>query len=183
MRVAIWGTLQQTFRRFPLLHPLVFLMLPPSIARRVPWLLAESKRIVKERVERRHKLEHQDLLTPLVSDDKPLPNIDWLVAQANHLILGGVDPGANVWTAAVLFLLQNPEKLKKLQDEIRGTFSSYDSIEDEELTHLPWLTAVIEESMRVHSNAAFGMPRYSPGAYVDGHYIPKGVSRAAKLPL
>jgi cytochrome P450 len=165
-----------TFKRFPLLRPLVFLMLPPSFARKVPWLLKEARRVMQDRVERRHQIEHEDYMSCLVPETSPAPNVDWLTQQANHLILGGLDPVPNLYTSGVLFLLQNPDKLKKLQQEIRGTFKSHTDITDEECKHLPWLCAVIDESLRLHTNGAFGMPRYSPGAEVDGHYIPKGVS-------
>lgn len=46
----------------------------------------------------------------------------------------------------------------------------------EALQPLPYLHAVIEETLRLHTNGAFGLPRISPGATVDGHYIAKGVS-------
>lgn len=174
--VSIWGTLDQTFKRFPVLHPLVFLMLPPSFARKVPWLLQEARRVMQDRVDRRHQLERDDYMSFLVSEEKKIPDVDWLTQQANHLILGGLDPVPNQYTSCILFLLQNPDKLKKLQEEIRGTFKAYGDINDEQCKHLPWLCAAIDESLRLHTNGAFGMPRYSPGAEVDGHYIPKGVS-------
>ncbi|KAI1274257.1 cytochrome P450 [Xylaria sp. FL0933] len=172
--VNLWGTLNQTFSRFPLIYPLVFLLLPLTFARKLPWLLHEARSVMQSRVDRYDKLEREDYMSCLVSKDKQVPDIDWLTQHANQLILGGLDPVPNLYTSGVLFLLQNPEKLLKLQNEIRSSFSSYEDINDETLKYLPWLTAVINESLRLHTNGAFGMPRYSPGAMVDGHYIPKG---------
>lgn len=42
--------------------------------------------------------------------------------------------------------------------------------------HLPYITAVIEEGLRIYPPVAFGLPRTSPGAKVDGHYIPAGTT-------
>ncbi|KAI1176374.1 cytochrome P450 [Nemania sp. FL0916] len=173
-RVGLWGTLHQVFWRFPLLYPLVFLLLPPRLATVIPTILRENNAIVRDRVARRGKLPHPDYFSLLVNDDGDAPPTDFLVAQANHLIVGGFDPDTNLFTSAVHFLLVNPGALKKLQHEVRSHFASYGDINAAMVQDLPWLNAVIEESLRVHTNGAFGLPRISPGDYVDGHYIPKG---------
>lgn len=41
---------------------------------------------------------------------------------------------------------------------------------------LPYLNAVIHESLRIFPPVAVPLPRVSPGEMVDGYYIPKGVS-------
>ncbi|KAI1738094.1 cytochrome P450 [Xylaria scruposa] len=171
--IIFWVTMDQAFKRLgPFLHPLVYLVLPPSLIR----LLLEHKRIIRKRVEQRHEFKDRDYFTSFVQDGRRIPNenMDWLLAQANHIFIGGLDPDTQLFWSSILFLAQHPDKLKKLADEIRGKFKRYDDIQDEELTHLPWLTAVIEESLRLHTNGAFGQPRISPGATVDGHYIPAG---------
>ncbi|KAK1996637.1 cytochrome P450 [Colletotrichum falcatum] len=170
--VMVWVTLDQAFRRFPVLHPLVYLLLPPSLVR----LLREHKRIIRNRVEKRDEFKQRDYFTSLVQEGRAMPseNMDWLLAQVNHIFIGGLEPDTQLFSSAILFLTQHPDKLKKLTDEIRGRFKRYEDIQDEELMHLPWLTAVIEESLRLHTNGAFGQPRISPGATVDGHYIPAG---------
>jgi cytochrome P450 len=169
-----WVTMDQAFKRFPLIYPLVYLALPPSLVR----LLLEHKRIIGNRVKNHKDFKQRDYFTSFVQEGKSMPNenVDWLLAQANHIFIGGLDPDTQLFWSSILFLTQHPDKLKKFSNEIRGKFKRYEDIEDEELTHLPWLKAVIEESLRLHTNGAFGQPRISPGATVDGHYIPKGVS-------
>ena len=174
--VGLWGTLNQVMKRFPVLYPLVIFALPPRLARVIPTILRENHQIVRSRVERRDCLPHPDYFSLLVKDDNDnRPSDDFLVAQANHLIVGGFDPDTNLFTSAVHFLLVS-NKLGKLQEEMRGQFSSYSDITGDAVQDLPWLNAVIEESLRIHTNGAFGLPRISQGDYVDGHYIPKGVS-------
>ena len=98
------------------------------------------------------------------------------MAQATHLIAGGYDPGTNLFTAATYYLLENPLTYDRLRDEVRSKFSSWDQMSDDALQPLPYLYAVIEETLRLHTIAPFGLPRISPGATVDGHYVAKGVS-------
>jgi cytochrome P450 len=59
--------------------------------------------------------------------------------------------------------------------EIRESFQNYDDIKGLPTEKLPYLKAVIEEQLRIFPAVPFGVPRYSPGEMVDGHYIPKGV--------
>lgn len=172
-RVGPWGTLNQVMRRFPLLRPLVFFALPPSLAAIVPTILRENSRIVRDRVTRRNKLAHPDYFSLMV-DDEQQPSEDFLLAQANHLIIAGFDPNSNLFTSGVHFLLSNPTKLDKLQQEVHTHFANYRDMDGDSLEDLPWLNAVIQESLRLHTNGAFGLPRFSPGAFVDGHWVPKG---------
>jgi cytochrome P450 len=42
--------------------------------------------------------------------------------------------------------------------------------------NLPYLFAVIEEGLRIFPPVPAGLQRVSPGAFVDGHYVPTGTS-------
>ena len=163
-------------KRFPLLFPLVFLALPPKLATVLPTLLRSNLKIVQERVAHRDNLKHPDYFSLLLLEGKPAPSNDFLMAQANVLIVGGLDPDTNLFTAAIHYLLENPETYDRLKDEVRGRFLSWDQMNNDAIQPLPYTHAVIEETLRLHTNGAFGLPRISPGATVDGHYIAKGVS-------
>ena len=174
-RIGLWGTLNQVMKRFPLLYPLVFLALPPKLALVLPTLLKSNLQIVQKRVADRKELKHPDYFSLLVPEHGPPPPDDFLVAQANHLIVGGFDPDTNLFTAAVHYLLEYPRTFDRLKSEIRDNFSSLKQLTNDALQPLPYLHAVIEETLRLHTNGAFGLPRISPGDTVDGHYIPQGV--------
>lgn len=104
-----------------------------------------------------------------------MPTEEWLLAQANVLIVAGFDPITNLLSAVVYYLCKSPVKTQRLAQEIREAFLSYDDINADALQNLKYLQAVLDEGLRIHTNAAFGLPRLSPGPDVDGHYIPKGV--------
>lgn len=159
--------------------------MPPSVVVTVPTLLRINRQEVRARIERRDKLTHPDYIQHLFprKADEEMPTEDWFLAQANVLIVAGFDPITNLLSATVYYLCVWPEKRKRLAAEIRGAFSSYDEITAEPLQSMRYLQAVIDEGLRIHTNAAFGLPRVSPGAVVDGHYVPKGVSLSPFPPL
>ena len=170
------GTLIQVMKRFPSLFPFMFLyILSTEFRSIVPRLLKKNREEVRQRVARRYDLTHPDYFAQLLPEKGPIPSEAYLLAQANVLIIAGFDPITNLFTATVYFLLANPDKLQKLAKEIRGAFSEYDQITHDSVQHLKYLLGAIEEGFRLHTPAAFGLPRISPGAMVDGHYIPKGV--------
>jgi cytochrome P450 len=96
-------------------------------------------------------------------------------AQARTLILAGSETTATTLTGLMYYLLRNPETLAKLQHEVRGTFNSLDEITGDAAAHLKYLYGVIEEGLRLFPPVSFGLPRVSPGEFVDGHYVPAGV--------
>ena len=65
--------------------------------------------------------------------------------------------------------------MHKLQQEIRSRFKGFDSITSKTALQLPYLQAVINEGLRIYPPSSQGLPRTSPGAFVDGFWIPAGV--------
>lgn len=100
-------------------------------------------------------------------------------SQASSLVVGGTE-AISQWTAAVLYYLAaNPDKARILQDEVRTAFSGPAGDRDidfESTKTLHYLVATVEEGLRIYPPSAFGLPRVSPGAVVDGHHIPKGTT-------
>ncbi|KAJ3579831.1 hypothetical protein NPX13_g737 [Xylaria arbuscula] len=97
-----------------------------------------------------------------------------MMSQTATLIIAGSETTATSLTGTTFFLLKNPDCMAKLQSEIRGAFKSVDEITGDSTARLPYLHGVIEESLRLFPPVPFSLPRHSPGAMVDGHYIPKG---------
>jgi hypothetical protein len=174
--LAPWGTINQISRRFPLTRPSIWFLVPPRIARTLPTALRLNREEIRRRVRDRNVLQHGDYFERLVPSDGPAPSEEWLLATANVLISAGYDTMANLMTAMLYFLCVNEEKYRRITEEIRGAFTNYDQITLDRLQTLLYLQAVIDETLRCHNNCTFGMPRVSPGATVDGTFVPKGVS-------
>ena len=79
-------------------------------------------------------------------------------------------------SAVTYYLCKYPNTLRKLQQEIRDKYSRYEEIEAVSAMQLPYMQAVINEGLRIYPPAAQGFPRTSPGAMVDGYWVPAGVS-------
>lgn len=75
-----------------------------------------------------------------------------------------------------LGLPQNRAVYETLTKEIRTAFNSEDEIDMKTTARLPYLHGAIEEVLRVYPPAAETPPRISPGADLNGEFIPKGVS-------
>lgn len=74
-------------------------------------------------------------------------------------------------------LLRHPEVYQRLVHEIRSTFSSEKEIRFEVLKDLPYMSACINEAMRVFPPVPAGLLRTVPkgGDTIDGYFVPEGV--------
>lgn len=103
---------------------------------------------------------------------------DEMQAHASVMVLAGSETIATSLSGITYYLCRNPDVYRKLAAEIRGAFKNYDDIKGQPTERLSYLKAVIEEELRIFPAVPFGMPRHSPGATVDGHFIPEGVNPA-----
>lgn len=74
-------------------------------------------------------------------------------------------------------LLRNRRVLDKLTAEIRSSFAKDEDLTYEDLVKLPYLSAVIDEGLRIFPSAPIGFVRTVPagGDTVDGEFLPGGV--------
>lgn len=97
-----------------------------------------------------------------------------LKEQARSLIVAGSETTATTMTAVTFQLLRTPKVLAKLQHEIRSTFTTMNQITGNQTAGLEYLNGVIEECLRMFPPVMTTLPRHSPGALIDGHYVPAG---------
>lgn len=140
------------------------------------------------RIQRRGKTEHLDYFEQLVPADKPAPKnkkeIYHLENVAMQLLLAGWQPLSNQFYSAIFFLLTTKPNnaYENLVKEIRNSFPDSNTINTESTAGMKYLSACIQESLRLHQETVNGLPRRSPGAVVDGKYIPKGVRKPLCIP-
>ncbi|KAI5927402.1 putative cytochrome P450 [Camillea tinctor] len=99
-----------------------------------------------------------------------------LSEQAMIFITAGAETNAHA-LGSTMWFLAHPDYahcMKKLQDEVRGTFARYEDITGDRAAQLPYLQAVLDEALRMVPPAPAGPPRVSPGETVDGVYMPAG---------
>ncbi|EGX91828.1 Cytochrome P450 [Cordyceps militaris CM01] len=97
-----------------------------------------------------------------------------LAAHVSTLVIAGGETVATSLSGTIFFLLRHPERMRRLTNEIRDRFAQYEDITAAEAQRLPYLQAVINESLRLYPPASQGFPRTSPGFQVHGQHIPAG---------
>ncbi|OAY75935.1 Cytochrome P450 71A1 [Ananas comosus] len=76
------------------------------------------------------------------------------------------------WTMAEL--VRNPKAMKKLKEEIRGIVGSNPTVREEDLASMPYLKAVIKETLRLHPPGPLLVPReLMQDTKMQGYDIPK----------
>lgn len=160
---------------------MIWFLVPPSVVLTVPTLLRLNREETRRRLNQRENVKHADYFGQLLPVNGPDPTEDFLLAQANVFIVAGFDPMTNLLSSALYFMLTNSATLKRLTEEVREAFKEYGTITNDQLQRLKYLQGVMDEALRLHTNAAFGLPRVSPGAKVDRWYIPKGVRTSHTL--
>lgn len=101
-----------------------------------------------------------------------------ILINVAFLLPAGSETTTTALCGFFFYLGRNLETYNVLADEIRNTFKSEGDIDLRTTAQLPYLMAVIEETLRIYPPGAETPPRESPGDVVGGFYIPKGVSYA-----
>ncbi|KAI1630507.1 toxin biosynthesis cytochrome P450 monooxygenase [Exophiala viscosa] len=101
-----------------------------------------------------------------------------IIANACDFIVAGSETTATVLSAASYFLCRNSHAMEKLQEEIRGTFDKEEEIILSSVNTLPYLLAVLNETLRMHPPVPSGLPRIvsEPGGIISGRHVPVGIS-------
>ena len=99
-----------------------------------------------------------------------------LKAESGLLIAAGADTTALTLAAAVFYLLHNPRVLDVLLAEVRQVPSGADGVSMSKLLNLPYLRAVIDETLRLSPPAGSVLPRevLQGGLTIGSEHIPEG---------
>lgn len=113
-------------------------------------------------------------------------SLDDLVGEAQTMIAGGVESVAHSAVYALVFAAQDKEISRRLREELVQVWPDPQTVPDlTELENLPFLTAVIKESLRLAPGISTPLTRVVPrgGATIGGQFIPAGVSHSRAVIL
>ncbi|KAK3369914.1 cytochrome P450 [Podospora didyma] len=174
------GTLFQLARKLPIVGLIAPFCIPLGVWGSIPAVMRANAAEVHARIEKRGKTTHKDFMEYMIPNDAPPPTskkeITHLEQVAIQMFIAGFDPVQIVFYAALFFALKHPKAHAALAKEIRDAFGNYEEITADSTAALPYLVGFVNETLRVHLTTPTGMPRVSPGATVDGVYVPKGAS-------
>lgn len=176
-----FGTLLTLFDHFGA-RGLVRWLLPRSLNVEAKLHAEYTSRKIDRRIQK--KSVRPDFMTCLLDHaEKQDMSRDELDSTAVILIFGGSGTSAAVSTSTTWFALKYPLVMKRLQQEIRDAFVSAEDIQLSAMGKVPYLHAVILETMRLQPLSPVSIPREvdRPGTMICGHEIPVGVSEVASF--
>jgi cytochrome P450 len=93
------------------------------------------------------------------------------------LIIAGSETIATALVGTINLLAQNPDQKEKLTTEILTKFKASTEIDVTSTRDMPYLTACINEGLRLCNPVPAGLPRCAPatGAFVCGYWLPGNV--------
>jgi cytochrome P450 len=169
----------QVSKKFSILGRLSFIFTPPKMLFLLPKFFKMNAQAIQARIDNRGNTKHPDFFEFMLPKDAPEPTTKkqkvHLDQVALQLFIAGWDPIQLTLYGCFYFLLKDPRALAMLVAEVRSSFQKYEDITPDGLVGLKYLNACIHETLRCHTTNANGFPRRSPGATVDGHYVPKGI--------
>ncbi|KXS95248.1 hypothetical protein AC578_9456 [Pseudocercospora eumusae] len=171
-----FGIMYDMIRRIPILKfGLPFVVPIKKLKQNRVEIREYTRQRVAARVETGTKRDTEDFFSDILS--KGQYTEEGLISQAFMLIIAGSETSASALSGATFYLSHYPQALKRLQEEVRGAFTSSDQIVGDSTApaKLPFLHACIEEALRLFPPAPSHALRVSPGATIDGQYIPAGV--------
>ncbi|KAI0399986.1 cytochrome P450 monooxygenase-like protein [Xylaria palmicola] len=170
-----WSALTSLRKRLPIMKLVLLLMLPGDAREKYRKHVELTRQKAQRRIKRGADTGRgmADFFGQMIKANT-ITEAE-LREQARALIVAGSETTATTLAAITLQLLRSPDVLTKLQHEIRSTFTSVDQITGDATSGLGYLNGVIEECLRVFPPVTINLPRYSPGAVIDGHYVPGGV--------
>lgn len=178
---AQFSTVRNSLARFwPLDHILHYFFLRVTAKQR-----QANTTLTNKRIDRRLAAGHMrsDFMTPLIGKISEDGSSKGTITRAEVLTNGLAVVIANsqlstiAVTSAVYFLLQQQQPsthLQHLVEEVRSRFQTESDISVAATASLPYLDAVIYETLRLHHPTPGSMPRITPrdGIIVDGLFLP-----------
>ncbi|KAH8744430.1 cytochrome P450 monooxygenase [Diaporthe sp. PMI_573] len=162
-------------RRFPPFSAIFEAMIPNELKR----LTEDNFTFAAENVEKRIELgvSRPDFMETMLRQkggDREL-NKEEMVANAFIIMLGGSETSSTALAGATYYLTRYPEKLAKLTDEVLSAFKTEEDINVHNIQNLPYLTAVMDETLRMSPPLPHASPRimHKGGDVICGNFIPE----------
>ena len=102
---------------------------------------------------------------------------DEMVSNAVTFITAGSETTATLLSGTLLFLLKDVSRMEKLTKEIRDAFEAEDKITTSSSSKLEYMSACLEEGLRMTTPAPFGLARRTVApTMIAGVMVPSGTS-------
>jgi cytochrome P450 len=177
-KAALIGT---TIKHYQALDALMPYITPKSALTMLHNIFATGRERVQQRMSVHNETRDRDILSNVVQYNKSNPESslsqEEVEFNALTLIIAGSETLTTVFSGALHHLLSHPSVHKTLTSEIRSGFSAEEQITGASVSSLPYLNAVINETLRLCPPIPDVMRRQVPsgGAVVAGEHFDEGV--------
>ncbi|KAJ9143395.1 Isotrichodermin C-15 hydroxylase [Pleurostoma richardsiae] len=160
--------------RFPWISRFLSLFVPKELVQK----RVEHVGLATAKVKKRLSLgaTRPDFMSSMAAENGGTQKMSFeeIRGTSQTLIVAGSETTATALSAALFFLTSNPQVLNILEQEIRSSFQSDSDINFLSTQKLPYMLAVINETLRMHPPVPIAFPRRSSGGMVCGYYMPEG---------
>ncbi|KAL4744100.1 cytochrome P450 [Aspergillus similis] len=173
------NALRRLARYWPLVAPIVQQMIPKRLRQQSIAHYRSSQERVDKRVESDHGIHKADIWGIVMNQKEELRlSRTEMYANSQVFMVAGTETTATALSGLFYQLLQNPDKMEKLVNEVRGNFQKDSDIDMRALEQMQYLNACLEEALRVYPPVPIGLPRVTPddGLVVCGQYVPGKVA-------
>ncbi|MCJ1326612.1 hypothetical protein MMC10_003277 [Thelotrema lepadinum] len=134
-------------------------------------------RYAVDKTEARMRMETDrlDIMTPILKKNSEKGMSRPEIQQTLILLLtGGTEPTASGMSGVAYNVLSHPRVLTKLKEEVVAAYGDGDEILNTKTSSMPYLNAVINESLRMYPPVPARFPRRTgpKGNIIDGHNVP-----------
>ncbi|KAK6813703.1 hypothetical protein RU639_010291 [Aspergillus parasiticus] len=165
-----------------------------AAARYYPWAESLLKKCIPRSLQEKRKRHYQQIVDKVdrrLSWELQRPDImSYLINESGQVVFSreelnatflilttaGSETTATVLTGILAYLVNQPETMGRLVQEIRGRFKSSQEISLSAASELTYLTAAIQEGLRLCPPVPWMLPRKVPtgGSIVCGTWLPAG---------
>ncbi|CAN7083280.1 unnamed protein product [Brassica oleracea var. botrytis] len=139
------------------------------------------EKIIKEHEENPNQKEDRDMMDVLLevcADDYAEFKIsrNQIKGLFVELLLGGTDTSAQTTQWIMAELINHPEILKTLREEIESVVGKTRLVQETDLSNLPYLQAVVKEGLRLHPHSPILVRTAAEGCKIGEFYIPQNTT-------
>ncbi|KAK0614969.1 cytochrome P450 [Bombardia bombarda] len=162
-------------RFYPAIEYILMKCIPPSLKK----MQQDHFQQIVDKVHRRlnYEMDRPDIMSHVIKAGEELP-IDEINVTFMVLTTAGSETTATVLSGTMNYLIQHPDQLQRLTNEVRRRFKSGNESDMtlDSLRNLPYLNAVLSEGLRLCTPIPWVLPRVVPpgGATICGVSLPGG---------
>ncbi|KAF2878218.1 cytochrome P450 [Massariosphaeria phaeospora] len=163
------------------LNTLVAKITPKSAFQMLENVFEDGRQRLRARIQLQ-TVNHPDLMAHIIdynSKASPEDKLSDAEIEQNVLaiLIGGSETLTTIFSGALHYLLADRTKLAKITEEVRGKFASKSDINATSVASLPYLNAVINETLRMCPPIPDMLRRVVPEAItIAGHVMPPGTT-------